>query len=55
MKALKAFIKPFEAPRRSVKIKFIELIFSLHLGSGRALYAVLYAVTKLIELYGMKF
>ena len=32
MKALKAFIKPFEKPQRSVKIKF-KLIFSLHPGS----------------------
>ena len=30
----KAFIKPFEAPQRSVKIKF-KLIFSLHLASRR--------------------
>ena len=34
MKALKAFIKPFEAPQRSVKIK-IYVKFSLHPGLGR--------------------
>ena len=34
MKALKTFIKIFEAPQRNVKIKF-ELIFSLRQGSGR--------------------
>ena len=34
MKAFKAFMKPFEAPQRSLKIK-INLIFSLHLESGR--------------------
>ena len=34
MKALKAFIKPFEAPQRSTKIKF-NLIFSLRPGLGR--------------------
>ena len=33
MKAIKAF-KPFEAPQRSVKIKF-DLIFSLRPGLGR--------------------
>ena len=33
MKAFKAFIKPFEAPQRSVKIK-LNLIFSLRLGLG---------------------
>ena len=31
---LKAFIKPFESPQKSVKIKFM-LIFSLRPGSGR--------------------
>ena len=31
MKALKAFIKPFETPQRSVKIK-INLVFSLRQG-----------------------
>ena len=34
MNAFKAFIKPFEAPQRSVKIKF-KLIFSLCPGSER--------------------
>ena len=34
MKAFKAFIKPFETPQRSVKIKF-NLIFSLCPGLGR--------------------
>ena len=34
MKALKAFIKPFEAPQRSVKIKS-KLIFSFLPGSGQ--------------------
>ena len=34
MKAFKAFIKPFEAPRRSVEIK-IQLNFSLRQGLGR--------------------
>ena len=29
MKALKAFIKPFEAPQRSVTIKMLKLIFIL--------------------------
>ena len=33
MKALKAFIKPFEALQRSVKLKF-KLFFSLCPGSG---------------------
>ena len=35
MKVFKTFLKPFEAPQKSVKIKF-KLIFSLLLGSGRA-------------------
>ena len=34
MKAFKAFIKPFEAPQRYVKIK-IKLIYSLCPGSRR--------------------
>ena len=34
MKALKAFIKPFEAPQISLKKKF-KLIFSLRWGPGR--------------------
>ena len=34
MKAFKAFIKPFEAPQRCVKIKF-KLIFSVRPGSER--------------------
>ena len=34
MTAFKAFIKPLEAPQRSVKIKF-NLIFSLRPGLGR--------------------
>ena len=33
MKAFKALIKPFQAPRRSVKKKF-KLIFSLRPGLG---------------------
>ena len=33
MEAFKAFIKPFEAPQKSVKIKF-KLIFSFRPGSG---------------------
>ena len=38
MKALKVFIKPFEAPQRSVKIK-IELNFfsSSGIGTGRVM------------------
>ena len=35
MKVFKTFIKPFEAPQKSVKIKF-KLVFSLLLGSGLA-------------------
>ena len=39
MKALKAFIKPFEAPQRSVKIKFNLNFISMQLpemhGTGR--------------------
>ena len=34
MKTFKAFIKPFEAPKRSLNIKF-KLIFSVHAESGR--------------------
>ena len=34
MKALETFIKPFEAPQGSVKIKKTKLIFSLHSGIG---------------------
>ena len=34
MKAFKAFIKPFDTPQRSVKIK-LTLIFSLRPGLGR--------------------
>ena len=33
--ALKVFIKPFEAPQRSVKIKKVKLIFSLCPRSGK--------------------
>ena len=31
MKALKAFIKPFEAPQRSVKIKIVLIFMSIQL------------------------
>ena len=35
MKVLKAFIKPFEEPQRSVKMKKFKLVFSLRPGLGR--------------------
>ena len=35
MTAFKTFIKPFEVPQRSVKIKIKNLIFSLHPGLKR--------------------
>ena len=35
MEPFRAFIKPFDAPRRTVKIKIYVLIFSLRLGLGR--------------------
>ena len=48
-KALKAFIKTFQAPQRSVKIKN-KLIFSLHLGSRRILLIMVPMSTANIKL-----
>ena len=43
MKAFKAFIKPFEAPQRSVKIKiYLNFLSSSGIGTGRVKMMIIY-------------